>query len=139
MRSDPERGFVALELVLASALLLLPVAALGLALPTWAERQSAARLIAREVARQAAGEGVCDPSAASVRTRELAAGLGLRPQDVSVELVCFPGLPLPRVGALELGVTVVMPAITLPALGSLGSWSWTARHREPLDPYRSLT
>jgi hypothetical protein len=32
---------------------------------------------------------------------------------------------------------VAMPAVQLPGVGAVGAWSWTARHREPVDRYVS--
>jgi hypothetical protein len=32
---------------------------------------------------------------------------------------------------------VVMPAVQVPGMGGVGEWSWTARHREPVDRYAS--
>jgi hypothetical protein len=39
---------------------------------------------------------------------------------------------------VQVNVTVQMPAVRLPAIGSVGAWSWTARHRQPVDQYGSL-
>ena len=57
-----ERGFVATEFVLGVGVLLLPVVVVVLTIPTWSERQTTARAIAREVARTVAREGFCDPA-----------------------------------------------------------------------------
>src|SRR4029450_3785955 len=58
-RSD-ERGYVAGELAIVIGLLVFPVALLVLTLPTWSERQTTARSVARELARVIAVAGVCD-------------------------------------------------------------------------------
>ena len=38
---------------------------------------------------------------------------------------------------LEAAVTVRMPAVDIPGVGPVGEWSWTARHRQPVDRYVS--
>jgi hypothetical protein len=35
-------------------------------------------------------------------------------------------------------VTVAVPAVDFPGIGSVGAWSWTAHHSEPVDQYRSF-
>src|SRR6266542_2451137 len=68
-----DEGFVAVELSLGVAMLLLPVTLVVLTLPTWSERQAAARAIAREVARAAAIAGACDEQQAQDVADEMAA------------------------------------------------------------------
>ena len=63
-RNDTEAGFVATELTLGLGLLILPVALLVLTLPGWSERQTTARVIARETARTLARDGRCEPDVA---------------------------------------------------------------------------
>jgi hypothetical protein len=133
-----EHGFVALELAVGIGLLVLPVACLVVTLPTWSERQTTARAIAREVGRTTATAGVCDRAEAEATTREMAANLGLGPGDVSVALDCRPGARLARGGTVTARVTVQVPAVALPGIGPAGAWSWTAAHTEPVDPYRSF-
>ncbi|HXY92567.1 MAG TPA: hypothetical protein VEP49_08840 [Acidimicrobiia bacterium] len=132
-----DAGFVALELALGVAVLLLPVAAIVLTIPTWSERQTTARAIAREVARIVARDGLCDTVVATGLATVMAANLGVRRDDVTVDLECAPGAPLPPGGSVQVDVTVRMPAVHLPALGTIGEWRWTARHREPVDLYGS--
>jgi hypothetical protein len=128
-------GFVAVELVAGLALLLLPVALVVLTLPTWSERQSTARAIAREVARQTARAGWCDTDGAQALAGRMAGNLGVPPGGASVAVSCAPGDVLPPGGAVEVAVTVRMPAVHLPAVGDVAAWSWTARHRQPVDTY----
>ena len=40
---------------------------------------------------------------------------------------------------LEVDVTVRMAAVHIPGIGNVGEWTWTARHREPVDRYASGT
>jgi hypothetical protein len=133
-----ERGYVAGELALGIGLLIFPVALLVLTLPTWSERQTTARSIAREVSRVVAVAGVCDRSAATETGHDMAQNLGLSAGDVDVQLDCASGQRLPRGGSVRASVTVAVPAVTLPGIGSVGAWSWTAHHSEPIDQYRSF-
>jgi hypothetical protein len=130
-----EAGFVATELVLGIGVLVLPVALLVLTLPGWSERQVTARVVSREVARAAARDGVCDLADARALGAAMAGNLGLPPDDLSVDLACTDGAELLPGSDVEARVTVRIPAVDLPALGAVGSWSWTARHREPVDRY----
>ena len=84
-----ERGYVAGELALGIGLLVFPVALLVLTLPTWSERQTTARSIAREVSRVVAVAGVCDRTAASQTGYEMARNLGLAPGDIFLRVVLF--------------------------------------------------
>ncbi len=133
-----ERGFVAAELALGIGLLVFPVALLVLTLPTWSERQSTGRAMAREVARTVTVEGTCDQAAANDVVSTMAHNLGLDPADVSVALDCASGAPLPRGGRLTASVTVVIPAVAIPGIAQVGERRWTARHTEAIDPYRSF-
>jgi hypothetical protein len=131
-------GFVAMELVIGIGLLVLPVACLVLTLPTWSERQTTARAIAREVGRVTATAGTCDRPGAVELAREMATNLGLDPADVSVALDCLAGARRARGGRVTARVTVQVPAVAIPGIGAAGAWSWTAVHTEAVDPYRSF-
>jgi hypothetical protein len=133
-----EDGYVAAELALGVGLLVFPVALLVLTLPTWSERQTTARSIAREVSRVVAVAGVCDRARATDTAHDMARNLGLSPGDVDVQLDCAPGQRLSRGGNVRASVTVAVPAVTFPGIGSVGAWSWTAHHSEPVDQYRSF-
>jgi hypothetical protein len=133
-----ERGYVAGELALGIGLLLFPVALLVLTLPAWSERQTSARSIAREVSRVAAVAGVCDRGRAVDTGHDMARNLGLSPNDIEVQLDCAHGERLRRGGSVRASVTVAVPAVTFPGIGSVGAWSWTAHHSEPIDQYRSF-
>jgi len=135
---SPEGGYVAAELALGIGLLVFPVALLVLTLPTWSERQTTARSIAREVSRVVAVAGVCDRGRAVDTGNDMARNLGLSPSDVDVQLDCAPRGRLPRGGSVRASVTVAVPAVTFPGIGSIGAWSWTAHHSEPVDQYRSV-
>jgi hypothetical protein len=132
-----ESGFVATEFAFGVAVLVLPVALLVLTFPRWSERQVTARVIAREVARRTARDGVCDRGAALAVGATMARNLGVTPGDVQVDLACAEGAGLVPGSDIEARVTVAMPAVQLPGVGAVGAWSWTARHREPVDRYVS--
>jgi hypothetical protein len=135
---DGERGFAATELALGVGVLLLPVALVVLTIPTWSERQTTARVIAREVARAVVALGVCDAGAGRATGAVIAQNLGLAPGDAHVSLDCVSGAVLEPGGDVEAVVTVRMPAVHLAAMGDVGAWSWTARHRQPVDTYVSV-
>ena len=135
MIRDPEAGFVATELVLGIGLLVVPVALLVLTLPGWSERQVTARVISREVARRLARDGVCDVVGSRALGATMAGNLGVPGAQVSVDVSCAAGAALAPGGDVEARVTVTMPAVNLPGIGAIGAWSWTARHREPIDRY----
>ena len=65
----------------------------------------------------------------------MAHNLGVPSDGFAVELACADGSELPPGSDLEASVTVAMPAVQLPGIGAVGAWSWTARHREPVDRY----
>lgn len=128
MIGDSERGFVAAELAMGLGLLVFPIALLVLTLPGWSERQATARVITREVARRIAREGVCDAAAARSLGGSMARNLGVPSEGFEVTVVCSGG-------DVEARVTVQVPAVEIPGIGGVGAWSWTARHREPVDRY----
>jgi hypothetical protein len=137
VRRGPESGFVATEFAFGVAVLVLPVALLVLTFPRWSERQMTARVVAREVARRAARDGWCDVGAARAVGATMARNLGVAPRDVDVDLACADGAGLAPGSDVEARVTIAMPAVQVPGVGAVGAWSWTARHREPVDRYVS--
>lgn len=128
---------MATELALGVGVLLLPVLFVVLTIPSWSERQTTGRAIAREVGRAVARNGWCDTGLANDLAGMMAANLALSRADMTVELECDPGDALTPGSELAVAVTVRMPAVHLPGLGTLGEWSWTAHHREPVDLYAS--
>lgn len=131
-----ERGGAAVELALALGLLLLPVGLAVAVLPAWPERQTVARAAATEAARATvlADSWEEGSAAGEAAVAQAAANQGFGPGDVAVSWS----------GALERGadvtvrVTVRMPAVRIPGLATLASWSWTASHTERVDDYRSF-
>ena len=136
--TERESGYVAAELAIGVGLLLFPVALLVLTLPSWSERQTTARAIAREVGRVVAVRGVCDRDRAVGTAASMAVNLGLAPSELDVALDCAAGARLERGSDLHVAVTVRVPAVDIPGIGAVGEWSWTAHHDEPVDQYRSF-
>ena len=132
-----DEGFAATELVLGVGLLLVPVALLVLTLPTWSERQTTARAMARAIARLVAAQGSCDTADAVGLGQVMARNLGLPDGDAQVRVGCTPGAPLAPGSEVQADVTVVMPAVHLLGIGDVGAWRWTASHRQPVDLYVS--
>jgi hypothetical protein len=135
--SRGDDGFVATELALGIGLLLVPVALVVLTIPSWSERQTTGRAIAREVGRAVAREGWCDTALANDLAGSMASNLALERSEVDVELDCGAGDELVTGSELAVSVTVRMPAVHLPAVGTVGEWSWTARNHQPVDRYGS--
>lgn len=131
-----ERGAIAVELPLALGLLLLPMALLVITVPVWPERQTVARAAAIEASRSAVladswEDGV---DAGNEAVAQAARNYGLDPSDLSVKWEGSFG----RGEAVTAAVTVRMPALVLPGLTTVEAWTWTARHTERVDDYRSL-
>ena len=137
-REARERGFVVVEFVAGIAFLVLPVALLVLSLPSWAERQSVARVVAREVGRTVARDGRCSAGDAQQLATVVAVNHGLAARDVSVTLGCVQGAVLPAGGFVVVAATVSEPGLRVPGIGSIGEWSFTARHAEPVDRYAGV-
>ena len=132
-----EGGFAAIELSAGVALLVLPVVLLVVSLPRWSERQDVARGAARDAARVVGLHGWCDVAAAERTVARAAVAAGYEPSGLRLALDCVEAAPLPRGGVVTAQVAVAMPALEIPMVGTAAGWTWTARHREPIDPYGS--
>jgi hypothetical protein len=129
-----ERGFVAIELLLAIAFLLLPVVLLVASLPQWSERQHAATVAADEAARVAIAAWPADGTEGAVQAADdVAFTYGIPARDLDVAISPPPG----RGELLTVTVTIRMPAVAVPLLAHAASWSWTARESRRIDDYRS--
>jgi hypothetical protein len=113
------------------------VALLVVSLPAWFDRQSVARQGARDAARVVVLDGWCRPEVAAAAADRIARGSDLEAGDVRVELDCAVGAALGRDRTVTARVTVAMPGLSVPLVGSVGGWEWTAAHAEPTDPYAS--
>ena len=130
LRARGEEGFAAVEYAVGVGMLLM-AAVVTLSLATWVERQSLARLAAREAARAAAVEA--DLAAGAALGPEIAANHGVEPADLSVSV----GGSTERGGVVVARATVRLPALSLPFLDDVAEVSWTATHAEAVDSYRS--
>jgi hypothetical protein len=130
-----ERGFVAVEFALAIGVLLLPVLLLVAAMPSWVERQHAATVAARDAAAVAVGAFPADGSAAARDAAiETAGSYGIAPADVAV---AFTRNDLRRGGIVSVQVTVRMPAMVVPGVGTVGGFRWSVVQSRRIDDYRS--
>jgi len=133
--SSGDRGFVAIEWVAAIALLLLPVVALVGTLPTWAERSHAAAVAAREAARELEQHWPTgDPAAAALIATYFAADHGIPATDVEVRVLSTGSAPGDQI---RVEVRVRMPAIAVPGLSSVASWTYSTVASLRVDDYRS--
>ena len=129
-----EDGYVSLELVLGLALLVLPIALIVLSLPTWLARQNLARLAAQQAART--GVIAASPEQGAAEAGMVVAGAGLDPA-ADLRLSWEPGSSFARGGLVTARVTIESPAISIPFLGTVGSFPLTATFSERVDQYRS--
>jgi len=129
-----EAGFVAIEWVAATAVLLLPIVVLVASMPQWAERRHAATVAAREAAHEVAERWPAgDAEVAVIVATDVAADHGIDARDVHVRV---PSVGEARGDEVEVDVEVTMPAIGVAGM-SVGSWSYTARATRRIDDFRS--
>jgi hypothetical protein len=130
-----DRGFVAIEWVAAIALLLLPVVALVGTLPTWAERSHAAAVAAREAARELEQHWPAgDPAVAMLVATHVAADHGIPATDVDVRVLAMGSAPGDQI---RVEVRVRMPAIAMPGVSGVASWTYSTVASLRVDDYRS--
>jgi Flp pilus assembly protein TadG len=128
------RGFVAIEFLLAIALLFLPMVLLVASLPQWSERQHAATVAADEAARVAIAAWPADGGERATEAADtVALTYGVPASDLDIAV----SPPPLRGGLLTVTVTIRMPAVAVPLLAHAASWSWTARESRRIDDYRS--
>jgi hypothetical protein len=112
------------------ALLLLPIVVLVATLPVWAERKHAGVVAAREAARVLVNTWpAVDRERATAVAREVADDHGVHDIEVSLRSA-------DRGSAVEVAVTVVMPAIAVAGMRA-GEWRYTAHAARRVDDYRS--
>lgn len=142
MRSAPTRrvtgdsGTAAVEMPLAVGLLLLPIAMIVMLVPQWPERQTVARAAAKDAATVYANAPDPDNGAARARASvaQAATNHGLTASQMTVEL----GGEWCRACDVTASVTVVIPAVDVPFVGSVGSFTWTASSTARIDDYRDI-
>ncbi len=135
-RERPDRGAAAIELPLAVGLLLLPISMIVMLVPQWPERQTVARAAAKDAASVYANAS--DPSTgaelAQASVGQAAANAGLDPGALTLELVgewC-------RACTVTAHVTVDIPAVDIPMIGTAGAFAWSASSAARIDDYRDL-
>lgn len=123
---DSERGSALFELPVLLGLLLIPFGILILSIPTWIERQTAARDAAAETARYLVHTGPDGMNEAHQIVRDIEQGYGLPAGSLQLELPTqlAPG------ETLTVSVHVVIPAADLPLFGSFGDTTFQADHSE---------
>lgn len=125
-----------MELTLGLCVLVLPLVMLVSTLPTWLERESVTRAIAREAARSyvLASDPAAGVQAAGTIAERIAANHGLASQSFRLNIV----------GDLNWGsqvtvtVRTLVPLLWVPGIGHVGGFTISAHHREVVDPYRSF-
>lgn len=144
-----EGGNAVLEMPLAIAVLLIPVAYLVLMFAPWSQHMNMADLAASEAARAiaTAPDRAVDLAAVNNLVTTIATNHGVDPGDVSASF-CVPVAPpaqtancadLQRGTIVRVTVTVEMPLMQVPIWNeSRGGFSWTATHDEQVDLYRSF-
>lgn len=136
-RPETEAGFVAVEWVAAVVFLLLPVVLIGAGASRWPERQEAARAAAAEGARAAV---LADTYAGAVANATLIAGevatnRGVPAGEFSVQ-VDTPAWDWGQ--PVTVTVTVGMPTLDIPGIGSWSATSWSVSSTQRIEDYRGL-
>jgi hypothetical protein len=132
-----ERGLVAIELPLAVGLFLVAAAVVIATAIAWVERLSiagraAGNAVTELVDADSLESGVAAADGAVSRVRH---NYGL--SDGHLELTEVPET-FQRGATVEIGVTVSMPAVTVPFLGTIEGWSRTTYASARIDDYRSF-
>jgi hypothetical protein len=135
-RLSGDRGAAAVEMPLAVGLLLLPISILVMVVPQWPERQTVARAAAKDAASIYANGSDASTGAqlALASVQQAGTNHGLPPGTLTVELTggwC-------RACTVTASVTVDIPAIDVPFIGTVGSFTYTATSSARIDDYRSL-
>lgn len=129
-----DSGIVLIEMVLAIGLILMPVVGVCGAAVVWPGRLNAAHSAAYEAAKaMVSSDG--DEGLAQDRAAAVWANHGYDAEDISV---AFSGDPEARGGELKATVTITLPAIPLPGVGSHASASWSTSHIERVPDYRGF-
>ena len=132
-----DRGAAAIELPLAVGLLLLPISMIVMVVPQWPERQTVASAAAKDAATVYANAPNPESGAdrARISVAQAAANHGLPPGAMTVEL----GGEWCRACTVTASVTVDIPAVDIPLVGTIGSFTWTASSSARIDDSRDLS
>lgn len=134
-RGQPGAG--AVELVLATAFLIIPVSLLLMSLPILAEYRSVGDASAREAVRACAVAP--DPWSGQENSEQIARRIimerGLTPVGAAIEIDCAeawkPG------GTVTASVSLEVPAIRIVGIGDIGKVTVTRTYVERVEPHRS--
>jgi hypothetical protein len=118
-----EAGTAILEWMIGIGLLLMPTMGL-VSMSSWLERQNMAR----------AGDPAAGMAEGDRLVAEIAENHGV---DAATVSVAYTG-STDRGGTVVATVSVVMPALTFPGLGAVGSVTWSTSHSERVDQYRGF-
>ena len=132
-RRRRDRGSAELEMVLATGLIMLPIAVLVMLLPRWPESTSAASSTAKEAATLIAVASGPDAGIAAAQAAVDRAQANLD-QELRLEVEgswC-------RGCTVTVLISVRMPGIDIPGIGSAAAWWWTARSAVRIDDFRSI-
>jgi hypothetical protein len=133
-------GFAAAEFAAGVGLLVLPVTLLVLSLPAWVETEEAARVAAQQAARAIV---TATDHAVGLARAELLAGDTLANRGVDqVGPLDVQGTLGPAAGddqeLVTVSVTVRVPALHLPLIGTWAAVERTVSHTQPVDRHRSI-
>ena len=133
-RLHGDRGQAAIELPLGFLLILLPIAVVVMVVPQWPERQTVATAAAKEAATLYATAGSADEGAAAAQAAVAQAAQNYGLPSLALELSgswC-------RGCTVTAAVTVEIPAVQVPLIGTIGDVSWTATSSSRVEDYASL-
>lgn len=126
----------ALEMALAVGLLLFPIVMLVALIPRWIETKSMAELAAQEAARVfvLADDASTGQAAGTAIARQIADNHGVAGGSISV---AYSGV-LDWGETVTAAVTVPMPILVIPGIGTFATSDLTISHSERVDDYRSF-
>jgi hypothetical protein len=115
---------------------LLPIAMIVMLVPQWPERQTVARAAAKEAATiyATAPDAATGVERAHAGVRQAAANHGLPAGAMHLALDgewC-------RACTVIAAVTIEIPAVDVPMVGTVGSFQWTASSSARIDDYRDM-
>jgi hypothetical protein len=132
---NEESGFAPLTMALGVSLLVIPVLLVVLTLPSWEERTVDAKDMAANAARILASASGWQPgiTQADQTIAEMAANQGIPTGQINVS---YHGSLNPG-ATITVDLTVTIPAGTIPAIGSFGTFHYTASSTQHIDSYKS--
>lgn len=131
--TEHDRGATVIELPLAVSLLLIPVAVIVMVLPQWPESKNVASSAAHEAATLYA-TAPDNETGASLAHEAIARHETNYIRDLELNLTG----PWCRGCVVTATVTINVPAIEVPFVGSTGTFTYTATSSARVEDYRSL-